>query len=185
MGASLGGTQAVQKLLGALSPPFALPIVLVLHRHRDSDARLVDVLQRASALRVVEATDKQPLEPATVYVAPPDYHVLIDGEHLALSVDDPVLYARPSIDVLFESATVHGRRVIAVVLTGGSADGARGSAAIESNGGLILAQSPSEAMSADMPKAAIAATAHAEVLDLDSIASRLLQLARTNGAESK
>jgi len=178
MGASLGGTQAVQQLLSTLSLPFALPIVLVLHRHRDSDHGLVGVLQRGSALRVVEAMDKQPLDAATVYVAPPDYHVLIDGDHLALSVDEPVHYARPSIDVLFESAAVPGRCAIGVVLTGGGADGARGAAAIEASGGLVLVQRPSEALSADMPAAAIAATRHAEVHDLDSMARRLLELAK-------
>lgn len=178
MGASLGGTQAVQQLLGALSLPFSESIVLALHRHRDSDTGLIDALQRSSPLHVVEATDKQPLEPATIYVAPPDYHVLIDGDHLALSVDDFVYYARPSIDVLFESAAVHGPDVVAVVLTGASADGARGAAAIEARGGLVLAQSPSDALSAEMPKATIAATRHAEVRNLDSIASRLLEIAR-------
>jgi len=177
MGASLGGLQAVQTLLADLPATFGLPIVIVLHRHRESDVALIDLLQRSCLLRVSEAIDKQPIEVGAVYVGPPDYHVLIDHDHLALSIDDLVRFARPSIDVLFESASTYGERVICVVLTGGGADGALGAAAIESAGGTVIVQSPGSAACGDMPAAAIAATRRAEILGLESIAGRLVQLA--------
>lgn len=179
VGGSLGGTQAVQMVLAELSVPFGRPIAVTLHRHRDSHASLVDMLQRDTRLKVLEAIDKQRLEAGNVYVGPPDYHLLIDGDHVALSVDEPVRYARPSVDVLFESAAAScGHETIAVVLTGGGADGARGAAAVEAAGGVVLVQKPDEAIGHDMPRAAIAATEHAEVLGLGALAERLMQLAK-------
>jgi two-component system, chemotaxis family, protein-glutamate methylesterase/glutaminase len=176
VGASLGGVQAIQALLTGLPASFALPIVAALHRHRDSDRGLVELIQRTSALHVVEAQDKQAIEPGTVFLAPADYHLLIDGDHLALSVDEPVRYARPSIDVLFESAAGCGRHVTAIVLTGGGADGASGVAAIEANGGDVIVQDPSEAASSDMPLAALAVTKRSQILSIDAIARRLAEL---------
>ena len=181
MGASLGGVRAIQYLLKPLPAEFASPIIVALHRHRDSDGALAELVQRNTALRVCEADDKQLLEAGKVYLAPPDYHTLIDADRLALSIDDAVRFARPSIDVLFESAAPYGERVVAVVLTGGGADGAQGAAAIEAKGGRVLVQDPEEAMCGDLPTAAIAATARAEVLSLDGIASRLTQLVASEG----
>jgi two-component system, chemotaxis family, protein-glutamate methylesterase/glutaminase len=179
MGASLGGARAVQTLLAALPATFATPIALVLHRHRDSDVGLAALLQRSAQLRVSEATDKQAIEAGTVYVAPADYHLLIDGTHLALSIDEPLRFARPSVDVLFESAAAaYGSRVIGIVLTGGGVDGAQGAAAIEAAGGRVLVQNPNEAACGDMPSSAIAATDHAEILELELIACRLMQLVK-------
>ena len=178
MGASLGGTQAVQSLLSQLPASFPQPIAIALHRHRDASAGLVELLRRETRLQVSEATDKQRIQPGVV-VAPPDYHLLIDADHFALSIDDPVRYARPSIDVLFESAAAaHGNGVIAIVLTGGGVDGAQGAAAVEAAGGAVLVQRPEEAVSGEMPAAAIAATQRAEVLALGSMADRLMQLAK-------
>jgi two-component system chemotaxis response regulator CheB len=179
IGASLGGAHAAQTLFAQLPEAIALPIALVLHRHRDSGAGLVDFLQRESRLRIVEAVDKQRIEAGVVYLAPADYHLLIDGDRLALSVDEPVRYARPSVDVLFESAAATCReKAIAVVLTGGGADGALGVAAIDACGGKVLVQDPSTAVSGEMPSAAIRAAKNAEVLELASLAPRLAQLAK-------
>lgn len=179
VGGSLGATKAMQSLLAALRMPFERPIAVVLHRHRDSHAVLLEIFQRGTELTVCEAHDKQLLAAGTVYVAPADYHLLIDGDHLALSVDEPVRYARPCIDVLFESAAAtFGRETVAVVLTGGGADGARGAAVVEMLGGLVLVQQPDEAVAPDMPKAAIAATRCAEVHGLGALADRLMQLAK-------
>lgn len=179
VGGSLGSTRAVQVVLKELRSPFARPIAIALHRHREAHAGLVDLLQRVTSLRVFEAVDKQRVEPGSVYIAPSDYHLLVDGDHFALSIDEPVRYARPSIDVLFESAAVAcGGETIAVVLTGGGADGARGAAAVEAAGGRVLVQKPDDAVGPDMPKAAIAATARAEVLGLGALAERLMQLAK-------
>lgn len=180
LGASLGGVHAVQTLLSLLPATLPVPLVIVLHRHRDYDSGLVELLQLHSALPVMEIVDKQPIEPATVYVAPADYHVLIDADHFALCVDEPVHHARPSIDVLFESAAAAAPPgLIGVILTGGGEDGAPGLAEIERRGGIAIVQEPRSAQRADMPAAAIAATQRAEIIELGRIASRLIELTGT------
>lgn len=176
IGASIGGTRALQELLGALPADFAATIVIALHRHRESDGGLIDLLQQASALPVTEIVDKQPIGQG-VYVAPADYHVLIDEGRFSLSIDDPVRFARPSVDVLFESAADAGYPdLIGVILTGGGVDGASGAAAIEAADGHVLVQSPEEAMGADMPQAALEKTTRAEIHSLASLAQRIVEL---------
>jgi two-component system, chemotaxis family, protein-glutamate methylesterase/glutaminase len=180
IGASLGGMLAVQAVLGSLPTHFPLPVVIALHRPPDNGDLLTPILQRTCVLRVSEVIDKEPIENGRVYVAPPDYHVLTERDHLSLSVDERVNHARPSIDVLFESAAfAHGPRAIAVVLTGAGADGARGAAAIERAGGTVVIEDPETAFRADMPAAARAATAAARVLMLEHVAAALCDLART------
>lgn len=176
VGASLGGALALQELLLPLPADFPVPIAVVLHRHRDSETALPELIQRNIALRVRDALDKQPIAPGVVTLAPADYHLLIDGDHFSLSVDDPVRFARPSIDVLFESAAESARNITAVVLTGGGADGAAGAAKIENAGGRVFVQEPGEAMNPEMPLSAIAATNDAQVLPLSAIAARLLAM---------
>jgi two-component system chemotaxis response regulator CheB len=183
IGASIGGARAVKTLLQALPPDFPDSLVVVLHRHRDSDLALIEFLQEDSPLPVREIEDKQPVEPGILFVAPPDYHILIDQGRFSLSIDEPVRYARPSVDVLFESAAAAGyANLVGVILTGGGGDGASGAAAIEAAGGKILVQSPEEAAGSDMPKAALAGTRNAEVQDLKGIAQRITELARAHGA---
>ena len=177
VGASVGGAHAVRTLLSALPATFPETIVVVLHRHRDSDGALIDALQQDSRIPVIEITDKQRIERGVVYVAPADYHLLIDRDRFSLSVDEPVRYARPSIDVLFESAAAAGySRLIAVILTGGGSDGANGVAAIEAAGGKILVQSPAQATAADMPRAALTRVPTAEVHTLTGLSERLIVL---------
>src|SRR5687768_16359875 len=126
IGVSAGGLAALCTLFAALPPDFGMAIVVIQHRSRDSDA-LCEVLQHCSVLPVQEATDKTPTEPGNVYVAPPDYHLLVDETELSLSLEAPELYSRPSIDVAFETAAANrGASVIGVVLTGANADGSRG-----------------------------------------------------------
>jgi two-component system chemotaxis response regulator CheB len=127
---------------------------------------------------VVEADDKQPIERGHVYVAPPDYHLLVEGRAFALSTDERVQYARPSIDVLFESAAdSFGDSVIGIVLTGSNTDGARGLAAIKDAGGVAIVQRPEEAEKRQMPDAAIAATHADAVLSIDDMGKFLYGLA--------
>jgi two-component system chemotaxis response regulator CheB len=179
MGGSLGAMQSVQSILQALPADFALPIVVALHRPRDDEDLLTPLLQRGCALPVSEAVDKEPLEARRVYVAPPDYHVLIDDDCLSLSIDERVNHARPSIDVLFESAAlVYGPHAIAVILSGAGVDGARGAAAIHGSGGTVLIESPATALRPDLPAAAIAATAVSMILPLPQLATALRELAR-------
>ena len=179
MGGSVGGMQSVQSILQALPVDFALPIVVALHRPTDDEDLLTPLLQRGCTLRVSEVVDKEPIEAGHVYVAPPDYHVLIEDNNLSLSVDERVNHARPSIDVLFESAAlVYGRRAVAVILSGAGIDGARGAAAIQESGGSVLIESPATALRPDLPAAAVAATAVSMILPLPQLATALQELAR-------
>lgn len=173
-GASLGGFRALQVMLGGLSASFKLPIAVVQHRSVDSEELLSALLQRTSRLPVVDVEDKQPIQPNRVYVAPANYHLLVEAGHFALSVDGPVQFARPSIDVLFESAAdAYGDEVIAVLLSGSNKDGARGIAAVKRRGGLTIAQDPASAESPAMPAAAIAAEKVDQILPLNEIATAL------------
>jgi two-component system chemotaxis response regulator CheB len=177
IGGSLGGCEALREILIRLPSTFPLPIAVVLHRHRDSDGILLSVVQSSSALPVVEVEDKDQIKGGHVYLCPPDYHLLIDNGYFALSTDEAVSFARPSIDVMFESAAEWlGRRVIAVVLTGSGSDGAKGARCVEAHGGTVLIQDPKTADGLWMPTAAIATTKTARVLTLGQIAAELISL---------
>jgi two-component system, chemotaxis family, protein-glutamate methylesterase/glutaminase len=177
VGASLGGMRALVTLLGGLPGDFPTPLAIVQHRAADSDRSLGRFLQEYSLLPVHEIEDKQPILPAQVYLAPAGYHVLIEAGTFALSTEAPILHARPSIDVLFESAAdAYADRAIGVILTGASADGARGLARLKQRGGLVLVQTPETAESEVMPAAAIAATTVDWILPLADIAPRLVSL---------
>lgn len=176
IGTSAGGLDALCVLLGTLPRDFAAPILVVQHRSRDSDA-LCEVLQDCTPLRLQDATDKQPLDVGHVYLAPPDYHALVEPGHLTLTVDEPVVYSRPSIDVAFETAAdAYGPGVVGVVLTGANRDGAAGLRRIVDAGGRAIVQSPETAEVPVMPAAAAALVPEAEVLQLGAIAARLTAL---------
>ena len=178
IGASLGGTVALASVLAALTDDFPLPIAIVLHRAKDSDDALVALIQRTCPLPVEEAEDKSPLLPGHVYLAPADYHLLVERTSLALSVEETVLLARPSIDVLFESAAAsHGELVVGVVLTCSSKDGESGAARIKAGGGRVIAQDPAGAASAILLDAVIAAGLADHVLQPGEI-GRLLRSLR-------
>jgi two-component system, chemotaxis family, protein-glutamate methylesterase/glutaminase len=171
IGTSLGGLSALEILFGGLPSEFSLPIAVVQHRGVESDETLALLLQVHCALPVIEPDDKDPIEGGRVYLAPPDYHLLVDRGCFALSTEPKVCYARPSIDVLFESAANSYREgVIGVVLTGASRDGAQGLAKIKERGGLAVVQDPREAESPTMPEAAIARVKVDRVLPLPEIA---------------
>lgn len=175
IGSSLGGLHALQTVLAPLPASFAAPILIVQHRDASSESSLAELLQNSSALKVVEAEDKMPIQNGWVYLAPPDYHLLVDGEQCALSTDTEVNYARPSIDVLFESAAdERGKNVMGVILTGANDDGARGLAAIKRAGGVTVAQDPATAEAAAMPQTAIALTAVDRILKLEEIGEFLI-----------
>jgi two-component system, chemotaxis family, protein-glutamate methylesterase/glutaminase len=157
VGASLGGLEALTTLLGGL-PATMPPIAVVQHRlAEDEDStRLVELLGAHTPLRVIEPDDKTPLDAGTVYVAPSDYHLQIEKGWFSLSTDAPVQFARPSIDVLFETAAeVYGRRVVAVVLTCASIDGVAGAMAVKRHGGRVLVQDPQTARSPVLPQAVV------------------------------
>ena len=177
IGCSLGGLHALETVLHGLPPGFPLPVAVVQHRAAE-ESTLASLLQLHCALPVAEVNDKDRLVAGRVYIAPADYHLLVDGGRFALSTDDRVLYARPSIDVLFESAAdAYRDRVIGVILTGASADGTQGALRIKQKGGRVVAQDPETAEAPVMPRAAIAAGAVEEVLGLDDIALYLSRAA--------
>jgi two-component system chemotaxis response regulator CheB len=179
IGASWGGLAAMSKLLGGLPADFSLPVVVVQHRGKDSDRLLSELLQDATDMRVCEIDDKEPLEPGTVHIAPANYHVLIDDGYLSLTVEDPVRFSRPSIDVMLSSAAdTYGSGAIGVVLTGANEDGSRGLFHIVKRGGRALVQDPKTAEIPIMPVAAIKAVPSAEVLPLDALAPRLIALSQ-------
>jgi two-component system, chemotaxis family, protein-glutamate methylesterase/glutaminase len=172
VGVSAGGVDALSVLLPALPRDFLPAVLIVLHRPRERPSPLIDIFQPKCALPVCEAQDKEPVRPGTVYFAPPDYHLLVDeGPTLALSVDEPVHFSRPSIDVLFESAAdCYGPRLAALVLTGANSDGAHGTAAVREAGGVTVVQTPETALATAMPLAALAQGPVDFVLPLEQMA---------------
>lgn len=175
IGASLGGFSALKLILGKLPPDFSVPIAIVQHRHKESQTTLASHLQPLIPLPIREVEDKDEIAPGTIYLAPADYHLLVEVGYFTLTTDEPVCYARPSIDVLFESAAdVYGDRVIGIILTGANQDGARGAAAIKTKGGRVIVQDPKTAESPVMPDAAIAATKVDAIVPLTTIGSTLL-----------
>jgi two-component system chemotaxis response regulator CheB len=191
VGASFGGFDALKTMLRALPASFPVPLAIVQHQSSPGSG-LATLLQRYTAVAVADAEDKDELLPGFAYLAPPGYHLLIDRGLadrgladqgavdrgiLALSVDPPVQHARPSIDVLFESAAdVYGPEVVGVILTGTGRDGAAGLTRIKRRGGLAIVQDPATATRAAMPEAALASTPVDLILPIEQIGGRLLQL---------
>ena len=174
IGTSTGGLKALQTLLSSLPADFPLPLVIAQHRGTGTETGLCDFLCQSSSIPVIEPEDKEALLPGRAYLAPRDYHLLIANRSVALSTDPPVGFARPSIDVLFESvADEYGEHSIGVILTGANRDGARGLAAIKAQGGLTVVEDPVSAACREMPDAAIAQTKVDWILPLEEIATRL------------
>lgn len=177
IGTSLGGLAALRLLLHNLGSEFTTPIAIVQHRHRDSHGSILTFLQRHTELILREVEDKDEIIPGYAYLAPADYHLLVEPSYFTLSTDEPVCFARPSIDVLFESAAdVYREQTVAVVLTGANQDGAAGAAAVKASGGIVIVQEPSTAESPVMPAATIARTQVDAILPLPKIAAWLRQL---------
>jgi len=181
IGASAGAVDALSVLLPALPADYPLAVAVVVHLPPDRKSVMAELFRPKCRVRVKEAEDKEPFAAGTVYFAPPDYHLLIEPDHrLSLSSEEPVLYSRPSIDVLFESAAdALGPAVVGVVLTGGSADGAKGLRAIADAGGVGIVQDPNTAAVPTMPAAARIACPTATALPLDRMADSLARLGGT------
>jgi two-component system chemotaxis response regulator CheB len=178
IGASWGGLSALEQVLGGLPDGFATPIAIAQHRAVDSGSGALSwMLGRRVGRDVCEAGDKDPIEPGRVYVAPPDYHLLVEPDGFALSTEGVVHHARPSIDVLFDSAAdVYAERLVAVILTGANDDGAHGTMRVRRRGGMTIAQEPASAERPEMPVAAIATGAVRQVVPLDEIAPLMVEL---------
>ena len=179
IGASAGAVEALGVLLPALPESLAIPVVVVVHLPPSRPSLMAELFAPRCKLRVREAEDKQGVEPGTIWFAPPNYHLLIEQERsFALSVDEPVNFSRPSIDVLFESASeVYRERLLALVLTGANHDGARGAEVVRRAGGLFGVQDPSTATAPTMPALSLERTQ-------PDIVGDLLELARYTTAQA-
>ncbi len=170
VGTSWGGLAALRTLVSGLPDSFQMAVTLVQHRHKDSDHVLRALLQERSSLRVYEIEDKMPIEHGHVYVAPPNYHTLVEPGYFSLSTEAPVRFSRPSIDVTFSSAAdSYAHRTVGIVLTGANADGSEGLRRISDRGGLAVVQDPDTAESPMMPAAARKAVPRARVMSLEGI----------------
>lgn len=178
IGASAGGVNALLEILPALSQHYPCPIVTVLHVLKGRPNQLAEVFQQRLQMAVREAGDKDELLPATLYFAPPGYHLLVEADRIfSLSCDPPIYFARPAIDATMESAAdAYGERLLGILLTGANMDGAEGLAAIGKAGGLTVVQDPEEAQVPIMPKEAILARKPDLVLPLAAIRRLLLML---------
>jgi two-component system chemotaxis response regulator CheB len=179
IGGSAGGFEAITVILPALPGDFLLPVLVVQHLHPRDDGSFARHLARATRLPVIEPCDKETIERGRVYAAPANYHMLVerDGSTIALSIDERVNWSRPSIDVLFESgARAWGDGMIAIILSGANDDGTKGMRAVREAGGFTIAQDPASAQTPVMPQAAIDAGVVDEVLGLEQIGKRLVEL---------
>jgi two-component system chemotaxis response regulator CheB len=156
IGGSAGGLEAILQLFPGLQPLEDLAIVLVLHR-RGGESVLAEVLRDKTGWRVKEAEEKESIEPGTIYLAPADYHLLIENDHtFSLDYSEKIHYSRPAIDVTLETAAeAYGAKVMALLLSGANQDGAAGLQKIKAAGGFVMVQDPAEAVVAYMPKYAI------------------------------
>ena len=171
LGCSWGGLHALSIVLEGLPEDLPAAVVIVQHRmHGPSE--LASLLGQHTPWDVCEAEDKEQLSPKRVFLAPPGYHLLVDGDRFALSTEAPENNSRPSVDVLFESlAESFGERLVAVVLTGANDDGAAGLRQVVRYGGAAIVQDPDTAEKRAMPDAALAAVPSAVVAPLDQLSA--------------
>ena len=179
VGTSAGGVEALERFLGRMPVDFPIPIVIVQHLAPKEISHLATILRARTKLVVVEAEDKDPLIPGTVYVAPPNYHVLVESNRLlSLDADEPVNFCRPSADLLFFSAAASfGKSVAAVVLTGANGDGAEGAATIRRAGGMVFVQTPATAAFPVMPRLTLERCQPDLVAPVEDLADALVRLA--------
>ena len=176
IGASTGGVAALDHILPRLPESFSLPVVVVVHQPASHQSLLAELFGRKCRLPVQEAYDKARLRAGHLYFSPPDYHLMIEGDlTVGLSLDEPVNFSRPSIDVLLESAAASiGRDLVAIILSGNNSDGARGLKAVRRAGGLGWVQCPENAQASTMPRSAIDLAGADAIFTLDQIADNLL-----------
>ena len=177
IGTSMGGMRALQQLLSSIEKDFTAAIIIVQHIGASSDSYWIEALNTICKLEIKEAEEKEKVIQGCVYIAPPNYHLMIEkDETFSLSVDEKVNYARPSVDVLFESAaSVYKEKLIGIILTGANNDGALGLWAVKKSGGLTIVQDPVTAEASAMPLAAIASTTADYILPLNNIAERIIK----------
>lgn len=178
IGTSAGGLAALTALLSEIPSQYSIPILIVQHRSKQETDLLEMVLQKKCKVKIKQADEKELIEQGVVYIAPPDYHLLVENDQtLSLSIDQAVNFSRPSIDVLFESASVvFGDKLIGIVLTGANDDGANGVRSVAHRKGVTIVQNPREAAYDTMPKAAIQTGAIHHILTLKEIQDFLIRI---------
>jgi len=175
VGSSAGGLNALRILLSNIDKDFSMPVIIVQHISPDSENYLIHILNDLKRLKVKEADEKEKPRAGYAYVAPPNYHLLIESDQsFTFTVDERVNYARPSIDVLFQTAAeVYREHLIGIILTGANSDGSLGLKRIKELGGMAIVQDPATAEADSMPKAAIQACAVDHVLGIEEISAFL------------
>ena len=181
IGASAGALDALSALLPMLPRDYPMPLFAVVHLPPDKKSMIASLLAAKCQIAVQEAEDKEVIHSGRAYFAPPDYHLLVEADNrLSLSSEEPVLFSRPSIDVLFESAAdVYGAGLVGIILTGANSDGASGLKAVMAAGGTGLVQRPDRAYSEAMPQAAVAACPNARSMSIEEIGAYLLETSVT------
>ena len=186
IGFSAGGIPLIKRILQALPEEYPLPVAIVAHLPGGKESCLAELLDGIASLPVSTAMDKEAILGGRVYLAPPDYHLLVEQNRhsapcFALSLDEPVKSVRPSIDVLFESAAeVFESSLIAVLLSGANSDGAEGMAYVKQLGGLGIVLNPEECEFGTMSDAAIKRADVDYVVSLEEIISLLLSVHETS-----
>jgi two-component system chemotaxis response regulator CheB len=181
IGTSSGGMKAIKFLSSALPAVFGIPIIMVLHIGARSGNEWINFFNAECKFKLKEADEKEKIAPGNIYVAPANYHLLIEkDETLSLTIDEKVNYARPSIDILFESAALaYGNRLIGIVLTGANSDGAVGIKKIKEYGGLTIVQDPETAEAKCMPESSISSIVPDHILSLEGIVNLLIEISES------
>lgn len=171
LGGSAGSFKLIFRVIKHFLPELEKTVIIITHRKRNFNSKIEKLFADNSKLHIREITDKEPVKKNTIYIAPPNYHTLIEKEgYFSLDVSDDVWYSKPSIDVTFESAAdAYQDRCTAILFSGANQDGAEGLLKLRNNGSLTIAQSPDEAEIADMPRAAISIDAAEHILKTDEI----------------
>lgn len=178
IGVSSGGLNAMKYMFSFLPKSFKIPIVIVQHLSPRTDGHWIKILNEKSNIVIKEADEKEKILPGFVYIAPPNYHLLIEKDYsFSLTIDERVNFARPSIDVFFESAAeVYNKSLIGIILTGSNNDGSKGIKRIKECGGLTIIQDPATAESPFMPASALKTIKPDYILSLEEIIKLLVKI---------
>ena len=177
IGGSAGSLEVIVYLLKSLPDGFQTPVVLIVHRLKNRTSRLDKMLSKEAGIQnIIEPEDKEPIQPGRIYLAPQNYHLLVEEDHtFSLDYSEPVNFSRPSIDVSFESiANIFRNKTLAILLSGANKDGAAGLSRVTEKGGLALIQSPETAQYPAMPQAGIAINSSARVQTREEIINCIL-----------
>jgi two-component system chemotaxis response regulator CheB len=187
IGASAGGLAALSGILKGLPVDFQLPLIVIQHRSTDQRDLLEEVLQSKCLIRIKQADEKEKIEAGVVYLAPSDYHLLVEMDRsFSLNCDEKVNFARPSIDLLFETASeVYGNKLIGIILTGAGRDGAAGIQSVRRQGGYTIAQHPGKASFPDMPRAAIETGSVQSIFTPEEIREFLLNIGKKRSSHAQ